>query len=90
VLLFFLPGVQLLPTYDEAMTLESRPSPIPSSEPLEAKGGDVEDMSIAMIDLQRQRFPHCVVWSPIPLLTWLLPFIGHMGIADKEGKEYAG
>lgn len=24
-------------------------------------------------------FPHCIVWSPIPLVTWFIPFIGHMG-----------
>ena len=24
-------------------------------------------------------FPHCIVWSPIPLVTWFIPFIGHLG-----------
>lgn len=28
------------------------------------------------IDQERDRFPYCIVWTPIPLLTWLLPFIG--------------
>ncbi len=23
--------------------------------------------------------PFAIVWSPIPLITWLMPFIGHMG-----------
>lgn len=31
-------------------------------------------------------YPHSMVWSPIPLITWLLPFIGHMGITDSEGR----
>ncbi|VDP84637.1 unnamed protein product [Echinostoma caproni] len=31
------------------------------------------------------RFPHSLVWTPIPILTWLLPFIGHMGITNSAG-----
>lgn len=26
-----------------------------------------------------------ILWSPLPLITWFLPFIGHMGIADSRG-----
>ena len=37
------------------------------------------------------RYPYCIVWCPIPCLTWLFPFIGHMGICmssgDKQKKE---
>eukprot|EP01013_Petalomonas_cantuscygni_P011966 TRINITY_DN25661_c0_g1_i1.p1 TRINITY_DN25661_c0_g1~~TRINITY_DN25661_c0_g1_i1.p1 ORF type:complete len:270 (-),score=10.99 TRINITY_DN25661_c0_g1_i1:226-927(-) len=32
-----------------------------------------------------ERYPYCIVWTPIPLITWLLPFVGHMGIADSRG-----
>jgi len=44
------------------------------------------------IDINHQRFPYCIVWTPIPLLTWLFPFIGHMGIATSEGviRDFAG
>ena len=28
---------------------------------------------------------YCVVWSPLPPITWILPFIGHTGIADSRG-----
>ena len=38
-----------------------------------------------VIDVAVHRFPFCLVWSPIPLLTWLVPFIGHLGIADSKG-----
>ncbi|XP_030765116.1 transmembrane protein 222 isoform X2 [Sitophilus oryzae] len=38
-----------------------------------------------IIDVVRSRFPFCIVWTPIPLLTWLFPFIGHMGIALSSG-----
>lgn len=27
----------------------------------------------------------CILWSPLPPITWFLPFIGHMGIADSNG-----
>ena len=26
-----------------------------------------------------------IVWSPLPPITWLIPFIGHTGIADSQG-----
>lgn len=44
------------------------------------------------IDINRVRYPHCIVWTPIPLLTWLFPFIGHMGIARTDGviRDFAG
>lgn len=37
------------------------------------------------VDPARGRFPFCIVWSPIPVLTWFLPFIGHLGIATSDG-----
>ena len=39
----------------------------------------------AVIDVAAHRFPFCLVWSPIPLLTWFVPFIGHLGLADSKG-----
>jgi hypothetical protein len=30
----------------------------------------------------------CVVWTQIPLLSWLFPFIGHVGICDSNGVVY--
>ncbi|XP_060600834.1 transmembrane protein 222-like [Ruditapes philippinarum] len=44
------------------------------------------------IDHKRQRYPNCIVWTPIPCLTWLLPMIGHMGIATTAGviRDFAG
>lgn len=44
------------------------------------------------IDRDHDRYPHCVVWTPIPLLTWIFPFIGHMGIARTDGviRDFAG
>ncbi|KAK4885329.1 hypothetical protein RN001_001600 [Aquatica leii] len=44
------------------------------------------------IDPARDRFPFCVVWTPIPFLTWFIPIIGHMGIALSTGviRDFAG
>jgi len=48
--------------------------------------------STAVLDIRRHRYPHCIVWTPIPFLTWLFPFIGHMGIAYSTGiiRDFAG
>ena len=32
-----------------------------------------------------ERLAFCILWSPLPPITYILPFIGHMGIADSEG-----
>lgn len=44
------------------------------------------------IDTKRNRYPYCIVWTPIPIITWLLPWIGHMGIATSRGiiRDFAG
>lgn len=45
-----------------------------------------------MVDLKRHRYPYCVVWTPIPGLTWLFPFLGHVGICLSSGviTDFAG
>jgi hypothetical protein len=52
--------------------------------------GDV--ITIGGPDMNRERYPCSVVWTPIPLITWVLPFVGHMGIADSNGVvfDFAG
>lgn len=52
---------------------------------------DPED-SYSKIDVARSRYPYCIVWTPIPVLTWLFPFVGHMGIAMSSGviRDFAG
>ncbi|CDQ64913.1 unnamed protein product [Oncorhynchus mykiss] len=44
------------------------------------------------IDPDTSRYPYCIVWTPIPVLSWLLPFIGHMGICTSSGiiRDFAG
>ena len=33
----------------------------------------------------KNRYPYCIVWTPIPFLTYILPFIGQTGIANSKG-----
>jgi len=40
------------------------------------------------VDVEKQRFPYSIVWTPLPPLNWILPFVGHMGIADSKGIIY--
>ncbi|KAL5209547.1 hypothetical protein ABZP36_005170 [Zizania latifolia] len=44
------------------------------------------------IDPRRARFPCCIVWTPLPLISWLIPFIGHIGICREDGVilDFAG
>ncbi|XP_010271537.1 PREDICTED: protein RTE1-HOMOLOG [Nelumbo nucifera] len=47
---------------------------------------------ILQIDPQRARFPFCIVWTPLPLISWFIPFIGHIGICREDGVilDFAG
>ncbi|KAJ7991407.1 hypothetical protein DPEC_G00283520 [Dallia pectoralis] len=49
-------------------------------------------IAIGRIDPDKCRYPYCIVWTPIPVLSWLLPFIGHMGICTSSGiiRDFAG
>ena len=40
---------------------------------------------LGKFDPQSSRYPVCLVWTPLPLITALLPCIGHVGICDSEG-----
>ncbi|KAL0268390.1 UNVERIFIED_CONTAM: hypothetical protein PYX00_010352 [Menopon gallinae] len=44
------------------------------------------------VNHEAKRYPFCIVWTPIPFLTWLFPFIGHMGIGTSIGiiRDFAG
>ena len=46
----------------------------------------------AIVDPRRNRFPFSVVWGPLGPLTCCCPCVGHMGIADSQGKihDFAG
>ncbi|KAI5667078.1 hypothetical protein M9H77_16931 [Catharanthus roseus] len=37
------------------------------------------------IDPKNAKFPCCLVWAPLPVVSWLAPFIGHVGICREDG-----
>ncbi|KAL2317907.1 hypothetical protein Fmac_031783 [Flemingia macrophylla] len=37
------------------------------------------------IDPKIAKFPCCLVWNPLPVVSWLAPFIGHVGICREDG-----
>ncbi|KAL7104594.1 hypothetical protein ACP275_08G255400 [Erythranthe tilingii] len=45
-----------------------------------------------LIDPKRHRFPCCIVWSPLPVISWFFPCIGHIGICREDGVilDFAG
>lgn len=48
--------------------------------------------SSMQIDPAKARFPCCIVWTPLPVISWLLPFVGHVGIGREDGVivDFAG
>ena len=44
------------------------------------------------LDMIKQRYPYCLVWTPLPCITWLFPSIGHVGICTSKGiiHDFAG
>ncbi|KAF8778099.1 transmembrane protein 222-like [Argiope bruennichi] len=45
-----------------------------------------------LMDHKKSRYPFCIVWTPLPMITWVCPLIGHMGIAMSSGviRDFAG
>lgn len=44
------------------------------------------------VDANEAKFPCCLVWTPLPIVSWLAPFIGHVGICREDGAilDFAG
>ncbi|PHT97874.1 Protein REVERSION-TO-ETHYLENE SENSITIVITY1 [Capsicum chinense] len=40
---------------------------------------------LAKIDPTKQKFPCCLVWTPLPVVSWLAPFVGHVAICREDG-----
>ena len=49
-------------------------------------------LSSKEINPKINRFPYCIVWTPIPCLTYFIPSIGHTGIGTSSGviHDFAG
>ncbi|KAL1562651.1 protein RTE1-HOMOLOG [Salvia divinorum] len=50
------------------------------------------ETELKQIESTRSRFPCCIVWTPLPLLSWFFPCIGHIGICRDNGVilDFAG
>ncbi|XP_042481226.1 protein REVERSION-TO-ETHYLENE SENSITIVITY1-like isoform X2 [Macadamia integrifolia] len=48
--------------------------------------------SLAEVDPKKSKFPCCIVWTPLPVVSWLAPYIGHVGICREDGAilDFAG
>ena len=44
------------------------------------------------MDADKARFPMCITWTPLPLISWIIPCIGHVGIGHSNGMihDFAG
>mmetsp|Transcript_8908 Transcript_8908/g.11202 ORF Transcript_8908/g.11202 Transcript_8908/m.11202 type:complete len:219 (+) Transcript_8908:47-703(+) len=58
-----------------------------TSNKIRVEGENVKLLDIR-VNTKNDRYPFCIVWTPIPGITTLLPFVGHMGIADSRGVIY--
>lgn len=45
-----------------------------------------DTLTIPPVNPEKSLFPYSLVWGPLPLITQLIPFIGHLGIADSQGR----
>lgn len=45
----------------------------------------MEHQDEGTIDVRSNKYPYCIVWTPLPLITALFPFIGHTGICTTDG-----
>ena len=46
----------------------------------------------AMMNPDQARFPVCITWTQLPLISWIIPCIGHTGICKSDGviSDFAG
>ena len=51
-----------------------------SETTIDSEERELENDYKRKIDPDSQRYPYCMVWTPLPLISWFLPFIGHTGI----------
>ena len=45
----------------------------------------VQSTPVPPVDNTKNRYPYCIVWTPLPLISYVLPFIGHVGICTSDG-----
>ncbi|EAN77990.1 hypothetical protein, conserved [Trypanosoma brucei brucei TREU927] len=48
----------------------------------------MSDNTTSTSSVTPERYPFCIVWTDIPLVSWLFPFVGHVGICDSTGRIF--
>ena len=76
--------------YQQVKTADTSKGEHEFDEQIQAKASPVPTKVV--IDSDRARFPYCIVWTPLPLISWVVPFIGHTGIGTSDGviHDFAG
>lgn len=80
-----------VPTAPQVLTIMSTPAgynPVNSTSPDDQMwdNNSQDEPTIPEATPAQQLFPYAIVWGPLPLITQLCPFIGHLGIADSRGR----
>ena len=60
----------------------------PTVQTKEGSKSGSSSKTVRRIDLDAERYPFCIVWTPLPVVSWFLPLIGHTGVADSKGIIY--
>ncbi|KAI3505800.1 hypothetical protein L1887_28072 [Cichorium endivia] len=59
--------------------------PIDVEDPSYSKDIEHDLWPLSEINVTKARFPCCLVWTPLPIVSWLVPFIGHVGLCMEDG-----
>ena len=74
---------------DRKTEIEEKEEELSENIKVKEKPSKIKELNI---DLEKQRYPYCIVWTPIPCITWIFPSIGHAGICTSKGiiHDFAG
>jgi len=80
------------PRLSPRVTKHKSPTMLPEIAALHRKSSsdqiremEEQDSPVPQIKPNKDHFPISIVWCPLPLLTWLFPFIGHLGVCKSDG-----
>ena len=74
---------------DRKTEIEEKEEELSENIKVKEKPSKIKELNI---DLEKQRYPYCIVWTPMPCITWIFPSIGHAGICTSKGiiLDFAG
>lgn len=59
-------------------------SAVESAQDSNSVSEDTMASSTKHIDKARSRYPYCIVWTPLPMITWFIPIIG---MSDRSRRD---